>query len=85
MGDMLPPPTAPASLPDPESEGARLLQRFCERCHVLPDPRQHSAAEWPGVVEKMKGHMEAMGKPLPDNKTLRDIVGFLQRHGRDGK
>lgn len=170
MGDMLPPPMDPSNLPDPDSEGVRLLQRFCtqchylpgpglhtsaewpavvnrmnrrmqmmsrrgmmmmgrvdapaegelaaildylqqhaqkplaerlspaleseagqafravcSQCHVLPDPGQHSAAEWPGVVEKMKGYMAAMGKPLPDEKTLRDIVGFLQRYGRNGK
>lgn len=22
-------------------------------CHVLPDPKQHTADEWPGVVERM--------------------------------
>lgn len=28
-------------------EATRLL------CHVLPDPKQHTADEWPGVVERM--------------------------------
>jgi cytochrome c5 len=170
MGDMLPPPMDPAFLPDPDSEGARLLQRFCtqchylpgpglhtsadwpavvnrmnrrmqmmsrrgmmmmgrvdapaegelvtilsylqahaqkplaerlspaleteagqsfravcSQCHVLPDPGQHSAAEWPAVVERMKGYMEAMGKQVPEEKTVRAIVDFLQRHGRNEK
>lgn len=169
MGDMLPPPMDPARLPDADSEGARLLKKFCSQCHhapgpglrtaaewpavvcrmdrrirmmsrrgvmmgrvdapekgdlaailaylqtyaqkplavrlspalkiqagqsfrdvcsqchVLPDPGQHSATEWPVVVERMKGYMADMGKPVPDEKTVRDIVGFLQRHGGSGK
>ncbi|MDA8164089.1 MAG: hypothetical protein M0017_03510 [Desulfobacteraceae bacterium] len=168
MGDMLPPPMNPARLPDPDSEGARLLQEFCSQCHylpgpglhtaaqwpavvsrmnrrmqmmsgmmmmgrieaptaqelatirgylethaqkplaegltpalasgagkafkatcsqchVLPDPGQHSAAEWPAVVERMKGYIAAEGRPLPDEKTMRDILDFLQHHGRSEK
>ncbi len=164
MGDMLPPPMDPALLPDPNSQGARLLKRFCtqchylpgpgmhtatewpaveermdrrmqmmsrhgmmtgkieapdkqematildylrahaqkplaarlapaletpagkafrdvcSQCHALPDPRQHTAKKWPGVVERMKRYMKSMGKQVPDDKTLREILGFLQRN-----
>lgn len=170
MGDMLPPPMDPAYLPDPKSEGARLLRQFCtqchylpgpglhtaaewpavvermnrrmqmmsrrrmmmmgeieapaegelasiqsylqahaqkplperlfpalaseagktfrgvcSQCHVLPDPAQHTAAEWPAVVERMKGYMTSMGKTVPDERTVGEIIGFLQRHGRSEK
>ncbi len=169
MGDMLPPPTDPALLPDPNSQGALMLQRFftqchylpgpglhtatewpavvkrmdrrmqmmsghgmmmgsieapdeqelatilgylqahaqkplptrlapelgsaagkafreyCSQCHVLPDPGQHTADKWPGVVERMKGHMKSMGKQVPDEKSLREILGFLQRNAHGGR
>jgi hypothetical protein len=52
------------------------------RSGALPDPQQHTAEEWPAVVARMEGHMAAMGKPVLAGAHSRDIVGFLQRHGR---
>lgn len=61
----------------------------CTQCHALPDPRRHTASEWPGIVERMKGHMEWANTVVgPDElkttPTLNtgEIVRFLQRHGR---
>lgn len=67
------------------SEGGRAFRAICSQCHALPDPGQHTAAEWPAVVERMKDYMGSMGKPVPEDKTLSEIVGLLQRHGRNGK
>jgi cytochrome c5 len=47
MGDVLPPGMDPALLPEPKSEGARLLTGYCNQCHNLPGPGMHIAAEWP--------------------------------------
>lgn len=83
MGGALPPGTDPALLPEPRSEGARLLGRFCTQCHDLPGPGLHTAGEWPRVVERMKGHMAATGKFEPGETETAQIVGFLQRHGKE--
>lgn len=56
---------------------------------ALPDPGQHTAREWPKVVERMKRHMEwtnivvgaSTERAVPELKT-REIIRFLQRHAR---
>ena len=42
-----------ADLPDPNSQGAKLLTSYCAQCHALPTPLAHSATDWPGVVRRM--------------------------------
>ena len=70
----------------PRAEAFRLA---CQQCHVLPDPRRHTAREWPAVVERMQKNMEWMNrvvgsKPAQDEPQLRiaDINAFLARHAR---
>jgi hypothetical protein len=54
---------------------------------VLPDPRRHTANEWPAVVERMQRNM-AWANRVTGDPQLRtspvldtaDIVRFLQRH-----
>jgi cytochrome c2 len=143
MGDVLPPGIDPALLPEPQSQGALLLARYCSQCHnlpgpgthtaeelfespdeselqailrylqeyaqkpideaqyddldtsagrafqstcslchALPDPQQHTSEEWPAVVERMRQHMVTQGKAVPNEATMGEIVGFLQRHAK---
>ena len=70
----------------PSGESFRLA---CGQCHVLPDPRRYTAAQWPAVVERMRRNMEWMNrvvgsKPDPTEPQLRieDINSFLARHAR---
>ena len=70
----------------PAGESFRLA---CSQCHALPDPRRHTAKEWPAVVARMQKNMEWMNrvvgsKPVPDEPQLRieDINAFLARHAR---
>ena len=65
----------------------------CAQCHALPDPRRHTAREWPHVVARMKRHMAwtnvVVGSPelrtVPELRTD-EIVGVLQRYARpEGK
>lgn len=70
----------------PPGEPFRLA---CRQCHVLPDPRRHTAAEWPAVVARMEKNMEWMNrvvgsKPDPDEPQLRveDINAFLVKYAR---
>ena len=53
MSGVVPPGVKPGELPAPGSEGAKLMARYCVQCHNLPSPMMHSAAEWPGVAERM--------------------------------
>ncbi len=63
-----------------ETPAGKAFRRVCSQCHALPDPAQHTAKKWSGVVERMKGYMKSMGKQVPDEKTLSEILGFLQRN-----
>ncbi|HEY5648869.1 MAG TPA: cytochrome c [Nitrospiria bacterium] len=76
-------------LPDPESEEAGLLLRYCTQCHNLPSPATHGAEEWPEVVERMDrhmkmaaggGHREMMRIKRPTPKELGMIEAYLQTH-----
>lgn len=70
----------------PSAESFRLA---CNQCHVLPDPKRYTAAQWPKVVERMRTNMEWMNrivgsKPDPTEPQLRveQINAFLARHAR---
>ena len=73
-------PIDAASYPDLDTPTGQAFSTTCMQCHALPDPRQHAAQEWPSVVARMRGHMAAMGKILPDETATDEIVDFLQRH-----
>lgn len=71
------------------TEPGKMFGIACTQCHALPDPRRHTAREWPGVVERMKRHMAWANTvvgvaELKTNPTLQtdEIVRFLQRHAR---
>jgi len=71
------------------SEPGKMFSIACTQCHALPDPRRHTAREWPGVVERMKRHM-AWANTVVGPDELRttpvlqtaEIVRFLQQHAR---
>jgi cytochrome c5 len=82
-------PLDPARYPELAQPSAEAFRLACSQCHVLPDPRRHSAAEWPGVVARMQQNMQWMNrvvgsKPDPDEPQLRveQILAFLQRYAR---
>jgi mono/diheme cytochrome c family protein len=71
------------------SEAGKIFAIACSQCHSLPDPRRHTAREWPAVVERMRRHISwantVVGadhlKTVPVLET-REILRFLQRHSR---
>ncbi len=91
---ILPPTFAPAELPEPGSEGARLTLRYCVQCHNLANPAMHHAAKWPAVVDRMvvrmegRGNMGALmsemmaGVKAPREDETRSIVAYLQKHAQ---
>jgi len=76
--------------PDIHTPAGRIFSIACTQCHVLPDPRRHTANEWPAVVERMQRNMawanRVTGDPLlrtsPELDTG-EIIRFLQRNGRE--
>lgn len=72
-----------------ERGAGRMFADACSQCHVLPDPSQHTAEEWPKVVDRMRDNLEWMNRVVaarPDARepqlSVAEIVGFLQRHAR---
>ena len=76
VGAGLPPFTyEPASLPEFGGRGATLAMTYCQRCHGLPAPQMHSAAEWPILIRRMV--MRA--------RTLDDHMGGPETKGMLGE
>ena len=91
---ILPPTFEARQLPEPESPGARLTQRYCVQCHNLPNPAMHHAEKWPPIVDRMVVRMEGhgnMGKLMaemmggvksPAPEETRSLIGYLQKHAQ---
>jgi hypothetical protein len=82
-------PLDPKKIPEVNAPAGEPFRLACGQCHVLPDPRRHTAAEWPAVVARMEKNMEWMNrvvgsKPIPGEPQLRieDINAFLKRYAR---
>jgi cytochrome c5 len=82
-------PLDPRKYPDVESPAAQSFRLACNQCHVLPDPRRHTAGEWPRVVARMERNMQWMNRVVGSQRDPREpqlrideIVRFLQRHAR---
>jgi hypothetical protein len=82
-------PLDPKKIPEVATPAGESFRVACSQCHVLPDPRRHTAKEWPAVVARMQKNMEWMNrvvgsKPVPGEPQLRieDINAFLARHAR---
>jgi len=63
----------------PDMPGRRTFEETCNKCHALPDPRQHSPLDWYVVVERMSGHArDLLGAELTSDQ-IREIVQFLEK------
>ena len=82
-------PLDAARYPEVDAPSGEAFRLACSQCHVLPDPRRHSAAEWPAVVARMERNMQWMNrvvgsKPIPGEPQLRidEINAFLAKYAR---
>ena len=82
-------PLDPQRYPDVNQPSGEAFRTACNQCHVLPDPKRHTAEEWRQVVARMQENMEWMNrvvgsKPDPAEPQLRveEINAFLARHAR---
>jgi cytochrome c5 len=82
-------PLDPARYPEVNQASGEAFRIACNQCHVLPDPKRHTAADWPKVVARMQENMQWMNRvvgsqPLPGEPQLRveEINAFLRKHAR---
>ena len=91
---ILPPTFDADQLPEPQSPGAELAQRYCVQCHNLPNPAMHHAAKWPPIVARMVGRMEGRGNmgrlmadmmagvKAPSQAERRTLLAYLRKHAQ---
>jgi len=58
--------------------GMTVDRSFCARCHAVPSPMQHTADQWPLVVDRMKRYMYLRGMRMPDAKQTAALLEYLQ-------
>ena len=82
-------PLDPARYPEIHQPSGEAFRLACNQCHVLPDPKRHTAAEWPRVVARMQENMEWMNRvvgsqPTPGEPQMRveEINAFLRKYAR---
>lgn len=86
--DKLPPGLTLEGLPEAQSRGAFLLNRYCTQCHNLPGPDRHTSSEWQEVTDKMFMLMDVSsrfggltGKVEALQRQEQEIVrSYLKRH-----
>jgi cytochrome c5 len=66
----------------PDGAGRDVFSAMCSRCHLLPDPRQHSPADWPAVIERMERNMERMKVSGLSHEQAQSIIGYLGKVSR---
>ena len=62
----------------PAGAGKETFVAVCSRCHVLADPKVHSAPDWPVVVMRMEKNMEKMHVSGVARPQAEQIIGYLQ-------
>jgi cytochrome c5 len=62
----------------PAGKGRDEFAVVCNQCHALPDPRVHSADDWPAVYARMERNMERMQVQAPGGTVGTDILLYLQ-------
>jgi len=82
-------PLDPQRYPEVNLPFGEAFRLACNQCHVLPDPKRHTADEWPRVVARMQENMEWMNRvvgsqPTPAEPQLRveEINAFLRKYAR---
>lgn len=68
----------------PAGPGRDLFTSTCNRCHDLPDPKQHSSNDWAAVVIRMRQHMVQMLHLSPPQDQVQEIILYLERASARG-
>lgn len=89
MRDRMPKGISPDQLPEPDSEGASLLGKFCSQCHGIPGPGMHTAEEWPRVVARMNQRMQMMSTrrmmmhiEAPNENEYKILMEYIEKNAQ---
>ena len=78
MGSQESPPSPPAKNASPDiRKGYQLVEKFCVQCHQIPNPNQHTRADWPAVVSRMQIYMQQQHRHLLSDKERQLILDYL--------
>ncbi len=82
-------PLNPKKVPEAFTAAGEPFRLACNQCHVLPDPKRYTAAEWRVVVARMQENMQWMNRvvgnqPVPGEPQLRvDLINaFLAKYAK---
>ncbi len=65
-------------LPDLSGSQTEEFKNSCSRCHALPSPYQHTAEQWPAVVERMRKRMKDYNMAAITDEEGNSIIKYLQ-------
>jgi hypothetical protein len=71
-------PLDPTRYPEVNTPSGEPFRLACGQCHVLPDPRRHTAREWPAVVARMQENMQWMNRVVGTQPALSERAGEPQ-------
>lgn len=71
-------------LPEPSSQGGKLVATYCTQCHAAPQPGLHTAAEWSSVTQRMQDHMNSglSGIKTPTEQEMQAILSYMQKNAQ---
>jgi len=72
-------------LPESNSPGAKLVNRYCTQCHALPNPKLHSTEGWSVTLERMNARMQWMSQNgneilAPSTNELEALTAYMRKH-----
>ncbi|MDH5300283.1 MAG: cytochrome c [Gammaproteobacteria bacterium] len=70
-------------LPEPDSEGAKVLMDFCSQCHAPPKPSTHLKGEWRNVVLRMQNHRLMESMDTLSEQQIASLVAYLDKHASE--
>jgi hypothetical protein len=73
-----------ASLPEPESQAARLYQQRCSGCHRLYAPSILTSEMWQFMLVRMDQEFQRRGLPPLSAEERQTILDYLQKHSSNG-
>ncbi len=71
-----------ASLPEPESPGARLYTERCGGCHRVYAPQLLTFAMWEMMIDRMQGEMARRGVPPLSADERAVLLPYLRKHAQ---
>ena len=72
------------SIPEPESEGAKLYVQYCSGsgCHDAIPPQQSSFGYWQNQYKRWSDILRQDGHPAPNAEEDEIILAWLKKHAR---